>query len=112
MRAFLAALALAMSACTHVTTAAPHDRHVRLLARDESAAVRRQYRAWFAFWGVVRLSGNDPVDVIRDEGLCEVRVRVEDNVPDAVLGVTYTIIEPIGIIPQTIIVEGNRGACS
>ena len=39
--------------------------------------------------------------MIRDEALCEVRVRVEDNVPDAIIGVIYTMVEPIGIIPQT-----------
>ena len=96
------------TACTHVTVASPWDRHVRLMSRDEPTQVRRQYRAWYAIWGVVRVSGKDPADVIRDEGLCEVRVRVEDNVPDAFIGVMYTIIEPIGIIPQSIIVEGNR----
>ena len=107
--ALLAALALT-TACSHVTVAAPYARDTRLLRRDEAASVRRQYRAWFAIWGLVRLSGKDPGDVIRDEGLCEVRVRVEDNVPDAGIGVLYTLVEPIGIIPQTIVVEGNRGA--
>jgi hypothetical protein len=106
---WLALLWLA-TGCTHVTVASPHDRRVRLLGADEVTQVRRQYRAWYAIWGLVRVSGKDPVDVIRDEGLCEARVRVEDNVPDAFIGVMYTIVEPIGIIPQTIIVQGNRAA--
>jgi len=104
-------LALVLCACSHVTASAPWNREVRLLSRDEASAVRRQYRAWFALWGLVRLSGKDPADVIRDEGLCAARVRVEDNVPDAFIGVIYTMAEPIGIIPQTVIVEGNRGRC-
>lgn len=108
-RAALVALALAFApACSHITVAAPFGRETRLLSRDEATQVRRQYRAWFAIWGLVRVSGKDPVDVMRDEGLCEARVRVEDNIPDAIIGVMYTIIEPIGIIPQSIIVEGNR----
>jgi hypothetical protein len=104
----LAAAAL-LTACTHVTVAAPYAHDTRLLRSDEATLVRRQYRAWFAIWGLVRLSGKDPADVVRDEGLCAVRVRVEDNVPDAGIGVLYTLIQPVGIIPQTIIVEGNRG---
>jgi hypothetical protein len=90
---------------------APWGRDVRLLRPDEAAQVRRQYRAWFAIWGAVRVSGKDPADVIRDESLCEARVRVEDNVPDAMIGVVYTILEPIGIIPQTIILWENRAPC-
>ena len=104
----LAAVAL-LTACTHVTVAAPFARDTRLLRADEAVGVRRQYRAWYAIWGLVRLSGKDPADVVRDEGLCAVRVRVEDNVPDAGIGVLYTLIEPVGIIPQTIVVEGSRG---
>jgi len=109
VRPALVAVSLAVcTACTHVTVAAPHDRDVRLMPAGESASVRRAYRAWFAVWGVFRVSGKDPREVIRDEGLCEARVRVEDNIPDAFIGVLYTIVEPIGIIPQSIIVEGNR----
>jgi hypothetical protein len=111
VRRQLAIAALLALGCTHVTAASPWGREVRLLDRSEATAVRRQYRAWFALWGLVRLAGKDPADVIRDEGLCEVRVRVEDNVPDAIIGVVYTLVEPIGIIPQTVVVEGNRGSC-
>jgi hypothetical protein len=111
VRGVLAALLLLATACSHVTAASPHGRDVRLLRTDERAEVRRQYRAWFALWGMVRLSGKDPADVIRDEGLCQARVRVEDNIPDAMIGLIYTAAEPIGIIPQTIVVEGNRGSC-
>ncbi|HTO08683.1 MAG TPA: hypothetical protein VMR86_16670 [Myxococcota bacterium] len=108
MRRALAALGLLLTACTHVTAAAPWNHDVRLMRADEPAEVRRQYRAWFAIWGAVRVSGKDPADVIRDESLCAARVRVEDNVPDAFIGVMYTLIEPIGIIPQSIIVSGQR----
>jgi hypothetical protein len=108
--ALLLALLGVATGCTHVTIAAPPDRKVRLMGADEVTHVRRQYRAWYAIWGLVRVSGKDPLDVIRDEGLCEARVRVEDNVPDAFIGVMYTIVEPIGIIPQSIIVSGNRAA--
>ena len=111
MRAGVLALAFAALACAHVPTFAPHDREVRLMSGGERAAVSRPYRAWFALWGLVRLSGKEPADVIRDEGLCAARVRVEDNVPDAFIGAIYTVIEPIGIVPQTIVVEGNRGGC-
>jgi hypothetical protein len=81
------------------------------MGADEPAQVVRQYRAWFAIWGAVRVSGKDPADVIRDESLCEARVRIEDNVPDAFIGVMYTLIEPVGIVPQSIIVSGNREPC-
>lgn len=103
--------ALLLTACTHVTAVSPYGQEVRLLSREDATVVRRQWRAWFALWGLVRLAGKDPADVIRDEALCEVRVRVEDNVPEAIIGVLYTMVEPIGIIPQTVIVEGNRGDC-
>lgn len=110
-RSFLLALAL-FAGCTHVQVAAPYGQRVRLMSASEKASVRRQYHAWFVLWGAVRLSGKDPVDVIRDETLCEARVRVEDNIPDAGLGFVYNFVQPIGLVPQTIIVEGNRnGAC-
>jgi hypothetical protein len=99
---------VAASACSHVTAAAPYGRSVRLLAGDEATTVERRYRAWFAIWGLVRVSGKDPADVIRDEELCAARVRVEDNIPDAFIGVLYTIVQPIGIIPQSIVINGRR----
>jgi hypothetical protein len=103
--------ALLLAGCTHVVAASPYGHEVHLLGRDDATSVRRQWRAWFALWGIVRLAGKDPADVVRDEALCEVRVRIEDNVPDAIIGLIYTMAEPIGIVPQTVIVEGNRGDC-
>lgn len=110
-RAALAPLVASLAfvtACTHVTVAAPYGRVVRLLRADEATHVRRQYRAFFAVFGLVRLSGKDPVDVIRDEDLCAARVRVEDNIPDAGIGFLYNVVSPIGFVPQTIVVEGNH----
>jgi len=109
LRRLCAVLGLAVSAaCSHVEVSAPNARSVRVMAADDPAAVRREYRAWFAIWGLVRVSGKDPADVIRDENLCAARVRIEDNVPDAGISVVYTVIEPVGLIAQTIIVEGIR----
>jgi hypothetical protein len=108
--AFVLSLAL-FAGCTHVQVAAPYGRPVRLMDATKKASIRRQYHAWFVIWGAVRLAGKDPVDVIRDEALCEARVQIEDNVPDAGIGFVYNFIQPIGLVPQTIVVEGNRNAC-
>ena len=104
----LAAVSL-LSGCFAVEAHAPYGPDVTLLPRDVPVEVTRRYQKWYAIWGVFPLSGRDPKEVIDEEQLVEVRVYTEDSIEDAISGFFYGLLYPTGIIiPQTIVVEGNR----
>lgn len=98
------------SGCFGVHGVAPYGPDVRVLPPGTPVEVSRRYQKWYALWGMLPLSdGDHPRDIIAREKLVEVRVAMEDSVEDIVSGIIYFFVFPIGIIvPQTIIVEGNR----
>lgn len=104
----LTVASLSMAACFKVPIEPPGGAHVRLLPGDAPVDVFEQYRTWYAFWGLFPLSDTRVADVIQRENLTEVRVRTVDSLSDASIGFLYTVAFPIGIVPQTIVVEGNR----
>jgi hypothetical protein len=106
----LLAVAAVASGCFTVHAEAPYLPHdVRLLPQGEPVEVTRRYQKWYAIWGIFPMAGPDPAEVIHDEGLVEARVYTEDAIEDVVSGFFYTLMFPAGIIlPQTIVVEGNR----
>jgi len=109
LRPILAAcLSLLASGCFTIPTYAPYGEHVRLLAPDEPAEVRRVYRTWFILGGLIPLDNTMPAEIIAREKLVEARIIVEDTVQDAGVAVVTTILLPLFILPQTIVVEGNR----
>jgi hypothetical protein len=97
-----------LTGCFTVPTYAPYGEPIRIMAPDEPAQVRRVYRTWFMFGGLVPLDNTMPAEIIAREKLTSVRVIVEDNIQDAGSAVLATILLPLFILPQTVIVEGNR----
>jgi hypothetical protein len=94
--------------CFKVPIEPPGGVTVRYLSGDAPVDVSEQYRTWYAFWGLFPLDDTRVADVIQREALTEVRVRTVDSLSDAFASFLYTVAMPIGLVPQTIVVEGNR----
>lgn len=105
----LAAL-VALPGCFVVhADAPPPPPHVRLLPEDAPAEVRRKYQKWYAAWGLFPLSpADDPAYIIQSEKLVEARILQQDSIEDLIAGFIFTVIFSGAILPQSIIVEGNR----
>jgi hypothetical protein len=100
---------VASGGCFAVQINAPYGPDVRVLPPDVPVEVTRRYQKWYAIWGIFPLSDNDPREIIARERLVEARVSTADSVEDILSGIAYTLLFPAGIIvPQTVVVEGNR----
>ena len=106
--AVLAAALLGLTGCFNIDVVAPPGADITLMSSKEKPTVRREYRTWFVVWGMAPLDNRMPELVLAHEKLTDARIVVEDNVPDALLGVLYALLIPIGLVTQTVIVEGNR----
>jgi hypothetical protein len=104
----LAGLMLAATGCAHVAVVAPPGREVYLVASGQTLPVERRWRTWFLVWGITPLDNTMPAEIIQREQLTEVRVIVEDNIPDALHSILYNVIIPFGVVPQTVVLQGNR----
>jgi len=110
VRSFLILSLLSLSACFSVPINAPSGQDVQILPAGTPVEVTVRYQKWYALWGVFPLTPSDNVaEIIAREKLVEVRVYTEDSIEDAISGFFYILLFPTGIIvPQTIVVEGNR----
>jgi len=101
---------LFLSGCFTTSIDASYGENVRLLPANTPVEVTKRYQKWYALWGVFPLTPSDTVAAtITREGLVEARIYTEDSLEDAISGFFYVIIFPTGIImPQTIVIEGNR----
>jgi hypothetical protein len=104
----LAGLALVATGCAHVDVVAPHGPAVYLVSSVEPMPVERRWRTWFLAWGLTPIDNTMPAEYIQREQLTEVRVIVEDNIPDAFHSILYNVIMPFGLVPQTVVLQGNR----
>lgn len=108
-RLLLIVLMLSLTACFTVPIEAPYGQDVTILPAGTPVEVTRKYQKWYAIWGIFPLTMSDyPAEVIAREGLVEVRVYTEDTAEDAFSGFVYIMLIPAGILPQTIVIEGNR----
>ncbi|NOR80225.1 MAG: hypothetical protein GQ529_05235 [Methyloprofundus sp.] len=108
-RILLVFLMLSLTACFSVPLDAPYGQDVKLLPAGAPVEVTKRYQKWYAIWGIFPLTMSDyPAEVIAREGLSEVRVYTEDTIEDAFSGFFYVMLMPTGILPQTIVIEGNR----
>jgi hypothetical protein len=98
---------IVLSGCFQTQLHAPLGRHIRLLAQDEPAKFRTEYKNWYVLYGFVPIWTTQPEEIIRKQNLVEVRARTQDTVLDAVI-TTVSMLLPIMIFPQHVIVEGNR----
>ncbi len=110
VRSFLILSLLSLSACFSVPINAPSGQDVQILPAGTPVEVTVRYQKWYALWGIFPLTPSDSVAaIIEREKLVEVRVYTEDSIEDAISGFFYVLLFPTGIIvPQTIVVEGNR----
>jgi hypothetical protein len=104
----LVGLLLGATGCAHVEVVAPHGPPVYLAAASEPLPVERRWRTWFLAWGITPIDNTMPGEYIQRESLTEVRVIVEDNVPDALHSILYNVIMPFGLVPQTVVLQGCR----
>lgn len=89
--------------------APPPPPHVRLLSETAPVQVTRKYQKWFGAWGLFPLSpADDPQYIIENEKLVEARITQEDSFSDIVAGFIFTVFFAGMILPQSVIVEGNR----
>ena len=108
-RIVFALLTLSLTACFSVPLDAPYGKDVKLLPAGTPVEVTKRYQKWYAIWGIFPLTMSDyPAEVIAREDLSEVRIYTEDTVEDALSGFVYIILMPTGILPQSIVIEGNR----
>lgn len=109
-RIFIILLTLSLTACFTVPINAPYGRNIKILPPDVPVEVTKRYQKWYALWGTFPLTTSDtPAEVIERENLSEVRVYTEDSIDDALAGFFYVIVFPTGMmVPQTIVIEGNR----
>src|SRR5580658_6218062 len=96
------------SGCFRVDVYAPYGTDVTLISSQKPTKVERRWRTWFVAWGMSPLDNTTPDLQISREKLTEVRVITEDNIPDALHGILYIVLIPIGLTNQTIVVQGNR----
>jgi hypothetical protein len=104
----LAGLLLGVTGCAHVDVVAPHGPAVYLASSQDTMPVERRWRTWFLAWGLTPFDHTMPAEYIQREQLTEVRVIVEDNIPDALHSILYSVIIPFGVVPQTVVLQGNR----
>ena len=108
-RLILILLMLSLSGCFSVPLEAPYGQNVKLLPAGTPVEVTIRYQKWYAIWGIFPLTMSDyPAEVIAREGLVEARIYTEDSIEDALAGFVYVMLIPAGILPQSIVIEGNR----
>ena len=101
-------MALCLAGCFTTTLSAPERQQVRILAQDEKAHFKQEFKDWYILGGLVPIYRHDIPDLIRDEHLLEVRVQTEDRVSDGVITFLTDYIFPI--FPQSVVVDGNTAA--
>ncbi len=107
-RLVLAAIVLLCgTGCYTVDVAAPRGEAVELLPASAPVETSRQWRAWYAGFGLIPMDPTMPREEIIREKLTRVRVDVIDTVPDAVIGLLYNVIIPIGLGVQSMKVAGT-----
>ncbi len=82
---------------------------VRLLSEHAPVEFSRKYQKWYAAWGLFPLTpADDPKYIIENERLVEARILQQDSTEDFFAGFIFTYMFVGVILPQSVIVEGNR----
>ncbi len=92
-----------LSACFTTDLTAPPDHSVTIMATDEPAEFRKEYKNYYLFYGILPVWTTSPEEIIAAEGLSEARAQTLDTVSDAVINLLSLLI----VFPQTVVVEGN-----
>jgi hypothetical protein len=105
--ASLAAVLLLATGCYTVDVVAPKGETIELLPASATVETARQWRAWYAGFGLIPMDPTMPREMLVREKLTRVRVDVVDTVPDAFIGLLYNVLIPIGLGVQSMKVHGN-----
>ncbi len=100
----LLALPVWLTGCFTTDLTAPPGHEVRIMAKDEPASFRKEYKDFYLFWGILPIWRTKPEEIIAKENLVTVRAQTQDTVSDAFISILTSFI----LFPQTIVVEGNR----
>ncbi|MGY6214675.1 hypothetical protein ACW73L_05870 [Methylolobus aquaticus] len=103
----LTALAMALNGCFVTRLEAPDNQTVRLLAKDELARYRTEYKNFYLLYGALPLWPVQPSEIIAKEHLVEARAQTRDTVSDGVI-TAISMLFPISVFTQHVVVEGNR----
>jgi hypothetical protein len=108
--ALLLAALFACSGCFVMRCdAPPPPPGVRLLSETAPVEFSRKYQKWYAAWGLFPLTpADDPKYIIANEKLVEARILQQDSTEDLFAGFIFTYMFVGVILPQSVIVEGNR----
>jgi hypothetical protein len=84
--------------------AAPGNSDVKVMSPAKSASFKKSQMNWFALWGLVSLTPDKTENVIRENGLTEVRTETKTTFLDAIInGIIFGI---VGV--NTTVIEGNK----
>lgn len=97
-----------LAGCFQVDLHAPRGREVWLISSKEPVEIERRWHLWFFTFGLTIVNEEQADLMIEREQLTEVRLITEDNIPDAGLGILYNVLIPIGLVNQTLVLQGNR----
>lgn len=106
-RLILATLLAAFFATGCFTTqlAVPYGESVTLLPENAPASYHKEWKNWYALWGMYPIADTQPEVIIRDEKLRQVRVRTQDKIEDTIIAF---FLGPFSILPQSVAIDGNR----
>jgi len=108
--AALLALLLCSTGCYTVDVYAPRGMDVTLLPASAQVESVHRRRAWYAAFGLVPMDDTKPVEIIEQNRQAEVRIIVIDTIPDAIIGILYNVIFPIGLGVQSMEIQGRTYA--
>lgn len=109
-------LSLCLSSCFQTELNAPEGKEVRIISHEDPVTFTDEYKNFYILGGLIPVWTTQPEEIIEKENLVEVRVRTRDTISDSVITLLSMLL-PILIFPQHVIVEGNRtpeieGVCS
>lgn len=107
-----AMLGLICTGCVNVKVVAPPGQDVYLVAPEKPFESQRQWRTWYVLYGMMPVDNTMPTDIMQRERYTEVQVVVKDTVLDAFIAIFYNVFAPIGLVPQTVVIQGNRAPAS
>lgn len=97
--------ALFATGCFTTQLAVPYGQSATLLPEGAPASYHKEWKNWYALWGMYPIADTQPEVIIRDEKLRQVRVRTQDKIEDSIIAF---FLGPFSILPQSVALDGNR----
>lgn len=97
-------LASFCTGCFTIKYVAPVGSEVSTLTEREPASFKKEFKVWYALWGLVTITDNSTDQIIAQNNLKEVRATSKISFVDFVISIFTGIAT---IVPHTVVVEGN-----